>query len=1077
MGLSSSLYAGISGLSTMGNSMSVLGDNVANVNTTAFKSSRATFQDVLSQSIATSAGSAQVGRGVTLTAVDGLFAQGSFESTSTSTDMAIGGEGFFMLRAADSAEAALYTRAGEFRFDTQGNLISPSGHFVQGWAMDSDTGQIQGTIDDIYLGSSTPPVATEQMEVIVNVDSRVDKEITESRLFEAWNGTNPAQSNPTDPIDSANYNYTTAIKVYDSKGAAHDITIYFDRTTQENQWEYLITCDPGVDRRVLDAREQDIYAPNEAYNFETHKGAGALQYGVIDFNTSGAIVAISAWDVPPDGKVDPAQNTNRLVLDNTDGYYKFKANFTGATNDQEIAVNFGARYGGVPTNQTQILVSDRGAYADQNFTATITKETLWADVYDSDGANMADGDLIAWSGYDKNGNAVSSSYRVVGTNKVSDFLTSIGNSFGGTASIDQYGKLRLTDLAGGETPMFVTSFVTSSYNGSDPFGGGTSIASNQAFTSTSILNALGTKITDPSTQLTAINNGVPVAAGDTFTFAGTAVDGTDVTTAANNIFTVVGGDTIQDLLDFIATLYDDGTSANAKSGNVKAFLDTDGQLRIIDSTGAGKFSDISMVFTDITAGVPPVNDATPWGATNTTTNLLTSASSVTGMINVNTTKRELLSPGRALSTDSGNPPVITETTAWNSVFASNGTQVANGDQIVYAGTKRDGTTVRNTYTVDTNDGSTIQKMLDQIEADFDADAFIDVAGRLVVRDRISDSPTDTSGLTFRINSYGGSGATIFGPAASALPLGSSGNLIGGDGTGKTPAMYTDSAGAVPVVAGDTLAGSYDASGRLIAVGDRYTFSGIAAVDGSTAVPATTYTVGAGDTVQTLMTWLDDLFDDGVIDTDGDTAAGDLTMALTAGAIEFTDAGGNGVVINLVSTASASGGSTGFDVIDGDLSEDGSRMGGVVSYNFEREALTSTQYANSSTTIYQDQDGFAAGFLQAVNVNTGGIITGSYSNGQVLQKAKVALANFSNVQGLHKVGGNIFRATTESGAPVTGAPGENGLGSIAPNSLEMSNVDLGTEFVKLITTQRGFQANSKIITTTDEMLNELINIKR
>ncbi|HET97865.1 MAG TPA: flagellar hook-basal body complex protein, partial [Desulfurivibrio alkaliphilus] len=160
-----------------------------------------------------------------------------------------------------------------------------------------------------------------------------------------------------------------------------------------------------------------------------------------------------------------------------------------------------------------------------------------------------------------------------------------------------------------------------------------------------------------------------------------------------------------------------------------------------------------------------------------------------------------------------------------------------------------------------------------------------------------------------------------------------------------------------------------------------------------------------------------------------------------------------------------------------LEEDGSRMGTVASRNFETEAMSTTQYANSSTTIYQDQDGFAAGFLQSVSVDTAGIITGNYSNGQVLMRAQVALANFANLQGLHKVGGNIFRTTTASGAPVTGQPGTNGLGSISPNSLEQSNVDLGTEFVKLITTQRGFQANSKIITTTDEMLNDLINIKR
>ena len=149
----------------------------------------------------------------------------------------------------------------------------------------------------------------------------------------------------------------------------------------------------------------------------------------------------------------------------------------------------------------------------------------------------------------------------------------------------------------------------------------------------------------------------------------------------------------------------------------------------------------------------------------------------------------------------------------------------------------------------------------------------------------------------------------------------------------------------------------------------------------------------------------------------------------------------------------------------------------MSINFSTEALSTTQYANSSTTIFQDQNGFAAGFLQSVSVDTKGIITGNYSNGQVLERAQVALASFNNLAGLNKEGGNIFRETSESGAPITGPPAVNGLGTISPNSLEQSNVDLGAEFVKLITTQRGFQANSKIITTTDEMLADLINIKR
>ena len=107
----------------------------------------------------------------------------------------------------------------------------------------------------------------------------------------------------------------------------------------------------------------------------------------------------------------------------------------------------------------------------------------------------------------------------------------------------------------------------------------------------------------------------------------------------------------------------------------------------------------------------------------------------------------------------------------------------------------------------------------------------------------------------------------------------------------------------------------------------------------------------------------------------------------------------------------------------------------------------------------------------------GIIAGHYSNGQILDLYQITLANFNNLQGLKREGGNLFSETLESGVPFTNAPGEGGLGKINPNSLEQSNVDLATEFVKMIVAQRGFQANSRVITTTDEILQELMNLKR
>ncbi|MFU8818185.1 MAG: flagellar hook-basal body complex protein [Desulfurivibrio sp.] len=926
MSLSSSLYAGISGLSTMGNGMSVLGDNVANVNTIAFKSSRSTFQDVLSQSVATAAGSAQVGRGVTLTTVDGLFAQGSFESTSTPTDLAIGGEGFFMLRASDSAEADMYTRAGEFRFNTQGYLTSPSGHFVQGWNVDAVTGQIQGTIGDINLGRATPPVATERIDLIVNVDSRTPRETTEQRLFDAWNGTNMAAVNPTSPIDAANFEYTTAIKVYDSKGAAHDVTIYFDRTTQDNQYEFLVTCDPASDLRTLDEREQVIYAPNERYNYEQHKGAGALMYGVIDFNTSGAITAINAWNVPPDGKVDPAQNTNRIALDPTDNYYSFGANFTGAADNQMIELNFGARYSGQTTNQAQILVTNNGAYSDANATNHITRETLWQDVYDVNGNRMTGGDRITVAGFDNGGYYREYTHTVNGNERVGIFLENLGNQFGATATIDAAGRIRITDNSPGHSGLAITSFDVFSANEADPFGGGDRVENVTAISAAPLVDSAGSPITAVTTALIGVGSydgsDPPVRTelddGDTIVFAGFDTGNNLVDPLAPaSTFTVGVGTTVADLLAFMSNLY------SANPGDVTATLDSSGRIRLLDNTLGGDLRAEVISF----AGSPNpliVDDF----------NLL--SANIGGTINVATTKRELIAPAQAFSTDSGQPPVITAGTTWDSVYDAAGNPIGAG-LISFTGTDRNGTTVNGSYTINLADEPphTVQNLLDEIAETFNADAFIDRAGRLIIRDRISDGPgeDEKSQLSFSITGYPGAGG-VFGPA-----------------------------------------------------------------------------------------------------------------------------------------------NEGFTAIAGSLEEDGSRMGTVASRNFETEAMSTTQYANSSTTIYQDQDGFAAGFLQSVSVDTAGIITGNYSNGQVLMRAQVALANFANLQGLHKVGGNIFRTTTASGAPVTGQPGTNGLGSISPNSLEQSNVDLGTEFVKLITTQRGFQANSKIITTTDEMLNDLINIKR
>lgn len=138
----------------------------------------------------------------------------------------------------------------------------------------------------------------------------------------------------------------------------------------------------------------------------------------------------------------------------------------------------------------------------------------------------------------------------------------------------------------------------------------------------------------------------------------------------------------------------------------------------------------------------------------------------------------------------------------------------------------------------------------------------------------------------------------------------------------------------------------------------------------------------------------------------------------------------------------------------------------------------TQFATpTSTTKAFAQNGTDMGYLTDFKIDNSGVITGSYSNGMKRDIARIALARFTNPSGLEKSGETNFTETTNSGRALVGAAGTEIYGSVQSGTLEMSNVDLATEFTEMITTQRGFQANSRSITTSDTMLEEVLRLKR
>lgn len=213
MSLLTALYSGVSGLSANGMAIAVIGDNIANVNTVGFKGSRMLFQDMLSQSVL----GGQLGRGTSPQSIDKQMTQGNLSPTGNVTDLALSGDGFFVLRSPSGGQS--FTRAGQFRLDSQGSLVNPNGQIVQGYPF-SDTGAATGLADLSFPQTQSLPKVSATVKIAANLDSR--------------EGTPPTGGS----------NYTSSISVYDSLGVKHDLTVTYTKTGP-NAWSWEAAPPPG----------------------------------------------------------------------------------------------------------------------------------------------------------------------------------------------------------------------------------------------------------------------------------------------------------------------------------------------------------------------------------------------------------------------------------------------------------------------------------------------------------------------------------------------------------------------------------------------------------------------------------------------------------------------------------------------------------------------------------------------------------------------------------------------------------------------------------------------------------------
>ena len=236
-----SLYSGVSGMQNHQTRLDVIGNNVANVNTTGFKRGRVNFHDMISQQLSGAAkpttevggvNPKEVGLGVMIASIDTVFTQGNLQSTGVGTDVAIQGNGFFVLK---DGEQTFYSRAGAFGIDRDGTLVNPAdGLRVQGWMARELNGEMiintAGNTQDLIIpvGTKDPAKATQNVNFACNLNKNTP-EILEGAT----------------PADIAKGTWATEFKIYDSFGNAHNLAVSFQRVAgNPNQWLATVNVDP-----------------------------------------------------------------------------------------------------------------------------------------------------------------------------------------------------------------------------------------------------------------------------------------------------------------------------------------------------------------------------------------------------------------------------------------------------------------------------------------------------------------------------------------------------------------------------------------------------------------------------------------------------------------------------------------------------------------------------------------------------------------------------------------------------------------------------------------------------------------
>ncbi len=1074
MSLFGALKTGVTGLTAQSSAMSIISDNIANVNTVGYKAGSASFSTLVTKQTSSTAYSSG---GVQCRNRTGIDAQGLLSGTTRSTDLAISGNGFFVTTTTSNPGAEdlySYTRAGSFEVDENGYLRNANGAYLQAWPLQAYDGSENASLvkigENMYMKAYSDETGS---TVYVNdnvIDSTNMKSInlntiggtaqeTQNIRFGANLPSDAPVFNPAKPEEGGRY--SSAVLVYDSLGNSHNVTMTFTKV-ESGAWSIDLEMPSGAATLVTYSQSEivndatpDVYSARAQLEFTsipTNHSTIAMETNgtnyVFEFTTDGT----TTYSPKANEKVIAVDLSSGVVTtaDAVDKFSKaIQANMPGA-----------ARFT-VSSDGKSIQVEQSNSGASVKFNAGKCKAVLQSIANPDPVTNIATGEFelpeIDWD--------IKNTARVdFVSQKPEDYLNksvTIGSNtynFSDTDAAKTEGIVTVNISSaidrrtGTVDTVKLVQLLKAKINDNEPdytryVASGSTLEINPTSTGANILVNSGnsTSVTFRNTNLAAYV-GQTIRIGDKannldkeFEFTDNAgiVSGTMLANGniAVNIADLTEKDTtdalpiavMNALYQTIQTYYEKHDSIE----NLSNYFQVSGSTLV--STGD---------FLATTAN------------TDTTVNVNQQTLTFTGTDAANFVGSTVGYDGKTYTFSKFNKTTGTQidiTDAIQSQKLKFGANPADGNSITIDG---------KTYTFKTTPAAANDV---QIGADAKTTlANLCAAAGLVAGAGISiidDTLTLSNGKIVEINT-GTSGATLT-------------ELVSAEGV---MTLFAEAIGKTEYQQGATLtltkygANPFDAA------------TGAAAMGGVTTV--------AEDMISSKS-------------TDGIGAGLSVVGKNNGKQVNQPENTGLLVLTNTFSFNNVDGAQNGSKIAGVRFNADGTpkeiNMGNVaiewangakdMTGNYYESSQINlyigdtntanglTQLAGKYTTNYTTQDGAKYGSYTGVSVSENGIVTAIFDNGETRAIAQIPIATFVDANSLEALTGNIWIETTASGNATLRTAGEGGAGKISASSLEDSTVDIASEFTDMITTQRAYSAASKIITTADSMLEELLTIKR